>query len=108
MEEKNAELGVQRALGKFSGRRPSIISDRGSQFIAKDFRRFIRYAGLTHTFTSISYPQSNGKIERLFRTVKNDCIRKRSFLSIKDARKQISEYTWYYNHKRLHSAIGYM
>jgi len=108
MEENDVELVVQRALDKFSGRRPRIISDRGSQFIAKDFRRFIRYAGLTHTFTSIGYPQSNGKIERLFRTVKTDCIRKKSFLSVEDARKQIDEYIWYYNHKRLHSAIGYV
>lgn len=64
-------------------------------------------AGLVHTFTSVGYPQSNGKIERLFRTVKADFIRKQSFLSIEDARKQISEYILYYNHTRLHSAIGY-
>ena len=40
--------------------------------------------------------------------MKADCIRRRSFLSIEDARKQISEYIWYYNHERLHSAIGYV
>ena len=108
MEEKDVELVVQKALEKFVGTKPRIISDHGSQFIAKDFKRFIRYAGLKHTFTSIGYPQSNGKIERLFRTVKTDCIRRQSFLSIEDARKQIDKYTLYYNHKRLHSAIGYV
>lgn len=108
MEEKDVELVVQKALDKFAAQRPRIISDRGSQFVAKDFKQFIRYAGLVHTFTSVGYPQSNGKIERLFRTVKADCIRRRSFLSIEDARKQIDEFIWYYNHKRLHSSIGYV
>jgi len=61
MEEKDVELVVQRALERFPGERPRIISDRGTQFIAKDFKRFIRYAGLVHTFTSVGYPQSNGK-----------------------------------------------
>ena len=108
MQEKDVQLVVQRALDRFPGHRPRIISYRGTQFIAKDFKRFIRYAGLSHTFTSVGYPQSNGKIERFFRTVKSSCIRRQSFLSIEDARKQISEYVCYYNQKRLHSSIGYV
>jgi len=56
----------------------------------------------------VSYPQSNGKIERFFRTTKEECIRKNSFLSIEDARKIIDKYVDYYNHKRLHSAIDYV
>jgi len=107
MQEKDVQLVVQRALDRFPSHRPKIISDRGSQFIAKDFKRFIRYAGLSHTFTSVGYPQSNGKIFRFFRTVKTHCIRKQSFLSIEDARKQINEYVWHYNQKCLHSSIGY-
>ena len=67
----------------------------GSQFITKDFKKFMQYTGLVHTFTSIGYPQSNEKIERLFRIVKTDCIRRQSFLSIEDARKQIDEYIVY-------------
>jgi putative transposase len=42
---------------------PRIITDNGPQFIAKDFKEFIRLAGLTHVKTSPYYPQSNGKIE---------------------------------------------
>jgi transposase InsO family protein len=108
MEEKDVELVVQRALDRFPSQRPRVISDRGTQFIAKDFKKFIRYAGLSHTFTSVGYPQSNGKIERFFRTVKSSCIRRQSFLSIEDARKQVSEYVCYYNQKRLHSSISYV
>jgi transposase-like protein len=108
MQEKDVQLVVQRALDRFLSHRPRIISDRGTQFIAKDFKNFIRYAGLSHTFTSVGYPQSNGKIERFFRTIKSNCIRRQSFLSIEDARRQINQYVWFYNQKRLHSSIGYV
>ena len=108
MEEKDVEIVVQRALESFPDQKTRIISDHGSQFIAKDFKKFIRLVGLNHTFISVGYPQSNGKVERLFRTIKSDCIRRYSFLSIEDARKQICEYIQYYNHKRLHSAIFYV
>ncbi len=37
-----------------------------------------------------------------------DQIRRNSFLSVEDARKQINEYICYYNHKRMHSAIFYV
>lgn len=108
MEEKDVQLVVQRALERFPGHKPRIISDRGSQFIAKDFKEFIRYAGVSHTFTSVGYPQSNGKIERFFRTAKTSCIRRQSFLSVQDARAQLDAFVRYYNHIRLHSAIRYV
>jgi putative transposase len=108
MEEKDVQLVVQRALERFPGHKPRIISDRGSQFIAKDFKEFIRYAGLSHTFTSAGYPQSNGKIERFFRTAKTSCIRRQSFLSVQDARAQLDSFVHHYNHTRLHSAIRYV
>jgi transposase InsO family protein len=108
MEEKDVQLVVQRALERFAGSKPRIISDRGSQFIAKDFKEFIRYAGVSHTFTSVGYPQSNGKIERFFRTAKTSCIRRQSFLSVQDARAQLNAFVHHYNHTRLHSAIRYV
>jgi transposase InsO family protein len=108
MKEMDVELVVQRALEKFPEETPRIISDHGSQFISKDFRKFIRFVGLQHTLISVGYPQSNGKIERFMRTAKSECIRRTSFLSIEDARKQIEEFIWYYNHKRLHSAISFI
>ena len=45
MNERDVETIVQRALEKFPGREPRIISDNGPQFIAKDFKEFIRICG---------------------------------------------------------------
>lgn len=108
MTEADVEIIVQRAREKFPGVTPRIISDNGPQFIAKDFKEFIRICGMTHVRTSPYYPQSNGKLERWHRSVKSECIRPSTPLSLEDARRSVSEYVTHYNEVRLHSAIGYV
>jgi putative transposase len=108
MEESDVETIIQRAREAYPNAKPRIISDNGPQFIAKDFKEFIRIAGMTHVKTSPYYPQSNGKIERWHKTIKGECIRVKVPLSLDDARRMVTEYTTHYNNVRLHSAIGYV
>jgi putative transposase len=108
MEEIDVETIIQRAREKFPDARPRLISDNGPQFIAKDFKEFIRIAGMTHVRTSPYYPQSNGKLERYHKTIKGECIRVQVPLSLEEARRIVTDYVAYYNHVRLHSAIGYV
>ena len=108
MTEKDVEIILQRAREKFPEATPRIISDNGPQFIAKDFKEYIRLAGMTHVRTSPFYPQSNGKLERYHKTLKSECIRPKVLLSQEEAQTQIADYVRYYNEERLHSAIGYV
>jgi putative transposase len=108
MTEVDIEQIVQRARERFPGVTPRIISDNGPQFVAKDFKEFIRVCGMTHVRTSPYYPQSNGKIERFHRTIKGDCIRAGTPLTLEDARRLVAGYVEHYNTVRLHSAIGYV
>ncbi len=108
MTEVDVEQIVQRARQRFPGVRPRIISDNGPQFIAKDFKEFVRICGMTHVRTSPYCPQSNGKIERWHRTIKGDCIRPETPLSLEDARRIVARHVEQYNTVRLHSAIGYV
>ena len=57
MKEADIELVMQRAREAFPDVYPRIISDNGPQFIAKDFKEFIRICGMTHVRTSPYYPQ---------------------------------------------------
>ena len=68
---------LERAKEKYPEAKPRIISDNGPQFIARDFKEFIRISGMTHVRTSPFYPQSNGKIERWHKSLKRECIRPR-------------------------------
>ncbi len=108
MTEADVEIIIQRARETFPDVYPRIISDNGPQFIAKDFKEFIRICGMTHVRTSPYYPQSNGKLERWHRSIKNECIRPGVPLSLEEARRLVGEYVAHYNTVRLHSAIGYI
>jgi hypothetical protein len=108
MEETDVETILQRAREMHPGEHPRIITDNGPQFIAKDFKEFIRIAGMTHIKTSPYYPQSNGKIERWYKTLKGDCIRLHVPLSLDDARRLVADFVAHYNNVRLHSAIAYV
>lgn len=108
MTEADVEVIVQRAREAFPGTTPRIISDNGPQFISKDFKAYIKMTGMTHVRTSPYYPQSNGKKERYFKTLKVECIREKVPLSREDALRLVEEFVDYYNHQRLHSALGYI
>jgi putative transposase len=108
MTEADVEQIIQRAREQFPGVTPRIISDNGPQFIARDFKEFIRLCGMTHARTSPYYPQSNGKIERWHRILKEECIRPGTPLTLDDARRLVGKFVEHYNTVRLHSAIGYV
>ena len=63
---------------------------------------------MTHVRTSPYYPQSNGKIERWHKTLKGECIRITTPLSLEDARRLVADFVTHYNTVRLHSAIAYV
>ena len=108
MEEIDVETILQRAREEYPDESPRIITDNGPQFIAKEFKHFIRISGMTHVKTSPYYPQSNGKLERFHRTIKSECIRPKTPLSLEDARRVVTKYVQQYNEERLHSALKYV
>jgi putative transposase len=108
MTEADIEVILERAKELHPEARPRIISDNGPQFIAKDFKEFIRISGITHVRTSPYYPQSNGKIERWHKSIKGECIRPGTPLSLEDARRLVEGYVEHYNDVRLNSAVGYI
>jgi putative transposase len=108
MTESQIQIILQRARELFPEARPRIISDNGPQFVARDFKEFIRISGMTHVRTSPYYPQSNGKLERWHKSLKSECIRPQTPLCLEDARRIVAGYVEHYNTVRLHSAIGYV
>jgi putative transposase len=106
MTERDVETMVQRARERFPEARPRLIWDNGPQFIAWEFQQFIRIGGMTQVRTSPYDPQSHGQMERWFKTLKGECIRIKTPLSLEDARRLVAEFVAHSHTVGLHSAIG--
>lgn len=82
-----------------------IITDNGGQFISSTFKELTTRHGINHVQTSVRHPQTNGKIERFFQSLKYEFL----CLFFLKGRMQLdgllAEYLLYYNEFRLHEAI---
>jgi transposase InsO family protein len=97
MKEQEVECILERAKELYPEARPRIISDNGPQFVAKDFKEFIRISGMTHVRISPYYPQSNGKIERWHKTLKADALRPAQPENLEQAREVVARFVDHYN-----------
>ena len=85
-----------------------IIHDNGRQFTLRDFLDLVAKMELKETSTSPFHPQSNGKVERMHRTLKAEEVRRSAYLGVGDAGVKMGRWVSFYNSERLHSAIGYL
>lgn len=53
-------------------------------------------------------PQSNGKVERFFRTINDECLYVRPLFTFAARSRAVDEFVWYYNHERPHLSLGGM
>lgn len=108
MTGKSVEMFIQRAKEKYPFARPMLINDNGSQFISHDFKRLVTALDIQQVFTRRNHPQTNGKIERMNGTVKQEAIRPNSPLSYGQAWDVLNTYSYEYNHQRLHAGISFL
>jgi putative transposase len=106
------QLAVQRALDTLDGRtridgEPEIVHDRGSQFLSREWREFVRGAEMTDVSTMVHHPQSNGKDERFHRTFREEVsLDPEEHLYL--VQDRIALFREYYNFRRPHSALKYL
>lgn len=88
-----------------SKKKPKLVSDRGPALISEDFGTFLEAKGIGHIFASPYHPQTNGKIERYHKTLKQ-----RIYLSVWDSPDHLAEaidqYIEEYNSRRYHESLG--
>jgi transposase InsO family protein len=64
--------------------------------------------GICHHRLRPSAPQSNGKVERFFRTVNDECLHIRPLFTFAARNRAVDDFVWYYNHERPHLSLGGM
>jgi transposase InsO family protein len=90
--------------------RPEIHhSDQGVQYAADDYVRRLQGAGARVSMAAVGEPREKGFAERLMRTIKEEEVDLSEYLDYADALRQLGRFLdAVYNHKRIHSALGYL
>jgi transposase InsO family protein len=90
--------------------KPGLVhhSDRGVQYASRDYTAELQQHGIRISMSRIASPYDNAQAESFIKTLKYEEVYRTEYRSLEDARASIGEFLEkIYNHKRLHSALGY-
>jgi putative transposase len=103
-----ADFCVSALEQALSRAKPEILnSDQGSQFTSVDFINPLEAAGVQISMDGKGRVFDNIFVERLWRTVKVEEVYLRDYQTVAEARLSLGRYFAFYNHQRLHQALGY-
>jgi len=91
-----------------------LLSDNGSEFGGKNlktpkdhpFERMLIEMDIKHRYTRPYRPQTNGKVERFWKTIEADLLEDMFFDSIEHLQDELEQYLYYYNFERPHQGIN--
>ena len=89
----------------------AVLSDNGGQFSGlrggiTHFEKWLMDLDVLPIHGRPFHPQTQGKIERFHRTMKNELLKRETFIDLADADKHLSEWRIKYNEVRPHEAIN--
>jgi len=108
MRSDDVERVVKKALditGLGIDQRPRLLSDNGSCYVSGDLKEFLEEESIIHVRGKPLHPQTQGKIERYHRTMKN-IIKLEHYYSPEELEEKISEFVDYYNNQRYHESLN--
>lgn len=97
--------------GRYGIEFKEILSDNGSEFSSRKntaghpFERLLEHFDIKHRYTRPCRPQTNGKIERFWKTLENELLSGETFDTLDEFRHYLRGYCLYYNEHRTHQGI---
>lgn len=107
MGQEDARSTVDRALmitGLSENQRPKLLSDNGPCYIANDLKEYFKNIGIKHIHGAPLHPQTQGKIERYHRSMKN-VVKLDNYYTPDQLRRAITDWVHHYNHHRYHESL---
>lgn len=93
-------MAVRQQFGHLSAgaaRGLALRHDHGSNFMAEHFHKQIRFWGISPSYAFVREPETNGVIERFFRTFKEQVVHGRIYQTIDDVREAVRSFVERYN-----------
>ena len=87
---------------------PIIHSDRGSEFLGKEFNDMVKKLGMEQSVNRPKSMNDNAHMESWFKSMKSDMYHRRTFVTLGAIRRAMYSYIEYYNNIRLHSSLDYL
>jgi putative transposase len=84
--------------------RPRLLSDNGPCYVSKDLQEYLESKGMSHTRGAPYHPQTQGKIERYHRTMKN-VVKLQNYYQKEELERELSRFVDYYNNERVHESL---
>jgi transposase InsO family protein len=94
-----------KVLGAEIENRPALLTDNGSGYVSKIMKQYLETQCLRHLRTRPHHPQTNGKIERMHRTLK-EVVELIVHSAPGELAEAIGRFVTYYNSERYHEALG--
>lgn len=107
MKVEDVTRTLDRALNKAGldkSNAPRLLSDNGSCYISSELAEYIEDNGMSHVRGKPNHPQTQGKIERYHRSMKN-VVKLENYYYPEDLIQRLEEFVEYYNNNRYHESI---
>jgi len=108
---KTAESALEQALIARYGhlgrvQKPFLLrSDNGLVFTSRSYTALVKSYGLQQEFITPYSPEQNGMVERVIRTLKDQCVHRHRFETLQHASRVIGDWIGFYNNRRPHQAL---
>ena len=89
----------------FRGYPVAVRTDNGLVFTSRSYTKLVKSYGLQQEFITPHCPEQNGLVERVIRSIKEQCVHRQRFETLQHASRVIGDWMYFYNNQRPHQAL---
>ena len=108
MKAEDVQSTVHSAVKKAGlkkGQRPVLLSDNGACYVSSELKGYLSAMKSRSIHGRVAHPQTQGKIERYHRSMKN-VVKLDNYFHPEQLKEAINEFVDYYNNERYHESLN--